>query len=246
MRSLNGAADWSDMSDWSDYDDAASDTSDGDAAENSYFEWCDELADRDELLAAQHRSAASSSARDAARGSSEARSAHAGGRPPVVPMDEATLRWLCLEGYANSQIAAYFGTTVKAVEHKKAWLGLTRLGAVQLPPVDVLQAVLGCKLVAVRAEAWQYHVVCGGSRNVMLAPNMVALQVPPPERCIAAQQICGWKLTDVDMRQVGVQFALALLHTERGIVARHADVNRALRAHHPSGHQKPTIRAATS
>ena len=108
MRSLNGAADWSDMSDWSDYDDAASDTSDGDAAENSYFEWCDELADRDELLAAQHGSAASSSARDAAHGSSDVRSARAGGRPPVVPMDEATLRWLCLEGYANSQIAAYF------------------------------------------------------------------------------------------------------------------------------------------
>ena len=52
--SLNGAADWSDKSDWSDYDDAASDTSDGDAAENSYFQWCDELATAVRRIVATH------------------------------------------------------------------------------------------------------------------------------------------------------------------------------------------------
>ena len=72
-------------------------------------------------------------------------------------MNEATLRWLCLEGYTNGQIAAYFGTTVKAVEHKKARLGLIRLRGRTPPPCAAPHAsyVMPSYLPTVSRSAWE-------------------------------------------------------------------------------------------
>ena len=88
--------------------------------------------------AAAHGCAASSSGRDASRSST---TANVGGRPPIAQIDESELRWLCGEGYGNIEIAQYFGTTPSAIDHKKRRLGLTQQRKVELPPLEVLEAV---------------------------------------------------------------------------------------------------------
>ena len=94
------------------------------------------FAAADEAAAAERGCAASSSNRDAARSN-----VHQGGRPTDVEIDASVLEWLCEEGYSNDRVARYFGTTVDAVKSKKRRLGLTKRRHVELPPLEVLQAV---------------------------------------------------------------------------------------------------------
>ena len=68
--------------------------------------------------------------------------------PCVKPLGE--------EGYSNEEIGRYFGATVDAVKSKKKRLGLTKRRHVELPPLEVLQAVreedAHTSVVAVAAE----------------------------------------------------------------------------------------------
>lgn len=203
-----------------------------------YFNWREPLVDESELRAAE--SAGSFGAAPAAAGASALPSV--GGRPPAVVMDEALLRWLCAEGHSDREIAAYFGAGVKAVKNKKHRLGLTGLHAVRMPPLDVLQAVWEVDAsTTVASAAAMLGVSCARLRRHMHA---VGFEPPSPNGYDAVLAALQELLGNVDMRQVGLQFAMALLQTERRIIARRADVKRALRAHDPTGHQRRTREAS--
>jgi hypothetical protein len=225
---LNGMA--AALSDWSDYE--GDDDADFANDQSTYNDWCNMLADADERLAASFTAEpggeAGSSARDGARG--------AGGRPAEVEMDTTVIQWLCDEGYSNAEIAAYFGHTEGAVKQKKHRLGMSKRARVELPPLEVLQAVWEeDPRTSVAAVAAHLGVSTDVLRRHFKAIGFVPCEVQRYDVVLAALREL---LSSVDCQNVGTSFATALLQSERGIHARPADVHRALRAHDPSGHKK--------
>ena len=234
------AGEWSE---WSDYDDFQSDASDWEHDNRVQFECAEQLADVEDTTSSLQRAGNSmvgigSASLDSDVGSERnfSVSRNVGGRPPSVHMDGDVLRWLCCEGYTNIEIAAYFGATVKAVEHKRTRMGLTRLKTGVLPPADVLRAVWdedpqGTSAASVAAmlgiSVSHFRRHCRRVGFVPLEPNRYEVVKP------ALQAL----LLNVDMQRVGTRFAMALLETEHGIVARRSDVHRALKEHDPSGYQ---------
>ena len=228
-----------DASDWSDYDVSdGGDEIDHEYNSSSYYEWCDELADADEAEAAARGCAASSSGRDAARSST---TANAGGRPPIAQIDESELRWLCDEGYSNGEIAQYFGTTASAIDHKKRRLGLTQR-KVELPPVEVLQAVWAeDPRTTVAFVASELGVSANTLRRHFQSIGFTPMELHGEQ---AVEEALRELLAEVDCSKVGVPFALALLQSERGICARPAHVHRVLCKYDPEGHRKRRQEAA--
>ena len=214
-------------SDWSDYE------GDDDA------QWHDEVGSEDEDELGQQRpaprvNAGSQAGSSNAGGGMPARSI--GGRPPTVEMSDDTLRWLCREEYSNADIAAYFGATVAAVDHRKRRLGLTKQRSALLPPREVLHQIWQADpATSVADVAGDLEISTSHLRRHFAK---IGFSPREPHGYEVVLDALRDLLRNVDLRAIGVNFAIGMLYAERGIIARPCDVHRALREHDPTGYAK--------
>ena len=235
ISSSAAATDALELSDWSDY--SGDDDNLEEDGGSSYFNWSDELPSGSNISpsASCGFATSSSSSRQPRRQATQATEA-AGGRPPDAPMDDELLRWLCMEGYSNGQIAAFFGATAAAVDARKRRLKLTQVHRVALPTRDELYAIWQAEpRTEVASVAAGLAVSCSTLRRHFAAVGFSPGDPHGYETVLAALQ---GLLANVDMRNVGVTFATGLLQAECGVIARPAHVRRALRVLDPANHEK--------
>ena len=131
---------------------------------------------------------------------------------------------MCREEYSNADIATYFGATVAAVDCRKRRLGLTKQRSALLPPSEVLHQI------------WQADPATSVAGDLEISTSnlrrhfaKIGFSPREPHGYEVVLDALRDLLRNVDLRAIGVNFAIGLLYAERGIIARPCDVHRALR-----------------